>query len=132
MGFIRRRPLWHGPESIHHSSRAVRKFVGKPPLRSERGMSVEGESLEIGDPVERTERGISISDVARLCEIKSLDRREPGSVAVAALIGRVAAEINAIPLLGCDGSTVHDVLRPFGSGLDPLDQLPGMLAPLQV
>src|SRR3984893_14781528 len=132
MGLIRRRPFWHGPESIHQSSWTVRIFVGKPPLRRERGMSVEGESLEISDPVVGTEGSISIGDVAGFCKVERLRRGEPGGVAIAALIRLAAAEVEAIPLLGCDRSTVHEVLGPFGSGLDPLDQLLSMPAPLRV
>src|ERR1039458_2159503 len=107
MGFIRRRPFRHGPESIHHPSRTVRIFVGKPPLRRERGVSVERESLEIGHPVVRTKRGISIADIAGFGEVERLRGREPGSMAVAALIRLIAAEIDAIALLGCDRSAVR-------------------------
>ena len=80
MGLIRRRPFRHGPECIHHSSWTVRKFVGKPPLRRERGMSVAGKSLEISDPVVRTERSISIGDVAGLGKVERLRRGQPGDV----------------------------------------------------
>src|ERR1700723_3862170 len=132
MGFIRGRPFRHGPESIHHPSRTVRIFVGKPPLCRERGMRIARKSLEIGDPVVRTERGISIADLASSGEVERLRGGEPGGMAVAALIRLIAAEVNAVALLGCDGRAVHDVLRPLVSCRDPLDKLPCMLAPLRI
>src|SRR6202035_3076425 len=132
MGRHHARPFSPGPESIHHSSWTVRIFVGKPPLRRERGMSVEGKPLEISDPVVRTERSISIGDVAGFCKVERLRRGEPGGVAIAALIRLIAAEVKAIPLLGCDHGTVYEDVGPFGSGPDPLDKLLSMLAPLRV
>ena len=95
-------------------------------------MSIERKSPEIGDPIVRTKRGISIADIAGFGEVERLCGGEPGSMAVAALIRLIAAEVDAIALLGCDRSAVHDVLGPFGSALDPLDELPGMLAPQRI
>src|ERR1700692_5097182 len=127
MGLIRRRPFRHRPESIHHPSRTVRIFVRKPPLRRKRRMSIARKSLKIGDPVVGTKRRISIADIAGFGEVERLHCGEPGSMAVAALIRLIAAEVDAIALLGCNRSAVDDVLGPFGSGLDPLDKLFSML-----
>src|ERR1022692_5276361 len=112
MGFICRRPFRHGPESIHHPSRTVRIFVGKPPLRREWGMCIARKSLEIGDPVVRTKRGIPIANIAGFGEVERFRGSEPGSMAVAALIRLITAEVDAIALLSCDRRAVHDVLRP--------------------
>src|ERR1700731_1880796 len=132
MGLICWRPFRHRPESIHHPSRTVRIFVRKPPLRGKRRMSMARKSLKIRDPVVGAKRRISIADIAGFGEVECLHCGEPGSMAVAALIRLIAAEVVAVALLGCDGRAVHDVLRPFVSCRHPLDKLPCMLAPLRI
>ena len=53
-------------------------------------------------------------------------------MAVTALVRQVAAELDAVTLFGGDGGSVHDVLRPPGSRLDPFDELAGMLFPQRI
>ncbi len=53
-------------------------------------------------------------------------------MAVAALIGKIAAELLAAALFGSDGCAVNDVLGPAGSRFDPVDQFASVFAPIGI
>src|ERR1700678_577872 len=132
MRLVHGRPFRHSPESVHQPSRTVGKFVGEPPLRPKRSMRSARKPLEIRHPVVRTKCRLPIRPVSGLRKVQRLYRGESGRMTVATLIGFVAAEINTVSLFGSYGGPMHNVLGPFWRGLDPLDQLLCMFAPLRI
>jgi hypothetical protein len=77
-----------------------------------------GQSLKVSDPVVGAVRRFFEGEVARFCEVKGFDGSEARRVAVAALIGKIAAELLAAALFGGDGGSVNDVLGPTRGGLE--------------
>src|SRR5579871_187081 len=122
MRFIRRGPLGYRPECIHQPPRAVREFVGEPPLGGEGCMGGGGESLEIRYPVVSPISSFAVGFVSSLGKINRLSRCQPRTMAIAALARGIAAIAFATPLLRCNSSAVHDVFWPFRRGLYPFDQ----------
>src|SRR5258708_5741765 len=124
--------LGNSPESIHQPSRTIGKFVGKPPLRPKGSVSAARKPLEVGDPVVRPKCRLAVGFVSSLRKVQRLNRGKPGSVAVTALVRFITAEFDTIPLLSGHGGAMHNVLGPFGCGLNPLDKPPCMFTPLRI
>src|SRR5262245_5872058 len=113
MRLIGWRPFGYGPKSVHHAAGAVGKFVGPPPLVAVGRVSSSRKSLKVRDPVVGAEGSFLVSGVAGLRVVKGFDGGQTGAVAVAALIGLIAAKILSVALFGGDGCAVHDVLWPL-------------------
>src|SRR5260370_34707739 len=89
-------------------------------------------ALKVSYPVIGTESFFLISWVTRPRIIESLHGRQARRVAVATLVRQIATETLSIALLVGDRSAMDNMLRPFGRGLHPLNQLADVIAPLQV
>src|SRR5271170_1221524 len=103
MRLIVRSPFGHRPEGIHHPSRSIREFIGKPPLIAERSVGRAGEPLKICDPVISSVSRLLVIHVSGLCVVEGFDGGKPRAVAVATLVRQVATEFLSISLFGCDG-----------------------------
>jgi hypothetical protein len=123
MGFIGGRPFRDGPEGIHHSSGAIGKFIGEPPLRAERSVGRSRKALKISYPIVGPIRRFLVGRVSRLRVIERFHGGKPRTVAVATLIWHIAAKIlEAAALFGCDGGAMNDIFGPSRGGLHPLNQ----------
>src|SRR5258708_10023127 len=122
MGFVGWRPFGYSPESVHHSTRSIGKFVGEPPLRTEWRVRATRQALKIGNPIVGAIGRFFVGHVSGFCEVQRLDGGKPRAVAIAALVGKIAAEFLAIALFRGNGRAMDDVLGPLWSSLHPGDQ----------
>src|ERR1700722_14861667 len=132
MRFIRRSPFRNRPESIHHPARPIGKLVGKPPLSTERSMSLPREPLKVGDPVISPVGRFLVSGVSRLRKIQSFHGSKPRAMAVAAQVRKVATVLFSVPLFCRDHRTMHHIFWPLRCSLHPLNQLSRMFTPLGI
>src|SRR6202521_1554573 len=100
MRFVSRRPLRNRPERVHHSARPISELIREPPLSTKRSVGGCGKPLKISDPIVGPVRRFPVRRVSGFCIVKRFDRGEPGAVAIAALIWKVAAKVfEPTPLL---------------------------------
>src|SRR5579862_6273580 len=95
-------------------------------------MRFSRQALKVCHPVIGPKCRLAVRLVSGLGEIERFDGGKTRGMAVAALVGQVAAEVHAISLFGGHGRAMHNVLWPLRSRLDPLDQLASMFPPLRI
>ena len=132
MRLIGRSPFGYGPESVHHPSRPICKFIGKPPLVAKGSVGRGWESLKVCDPVVGSVCGLFVGDVSGPGIVEGFDGSKPCAMAVTALVRQVATEFLSAALFSCDHRAVHHVFGPLWCSLHPFDQPAGMLTPARV